>query len=130
MHVNNQWDLEYKDLEEAFRRYRVDSQHAQGENQTLIEKLKETKERIAEEIRELQVVISRKDKDITELRGKLRALEEQFGGSMHRYGKPMVSHERLKELEEESHILRQQVRLLCMYHYSELIWTPEMRPPL
>ena len=112
MHVNNQWDLEYKELEAAFSRYRKDSQEAQGENQTLIEKLKEAKERMTEEIRDLQVVISRKDKDITELRGKVRTLEEQLGGSRFRYGQPMVTHERLKELEEESHILRQQVSII------------------
>ena len=117
MHINNQWDLEYKDLEEAFRRYRIDSQRAQGENQSIIEKVKEAKEHMTEEIRELQVVISRKDRDITELRGKVRALEEQVGGGRYRYGQPMVSHERLKELEEESQMLRQQVSVHRGYPY-------------
>lgn len=60
MHVNNQWDLEYKDLEEAFRRYRIDSQWAQGE----IEQDEKTDDGGN------QVVISRKDKDVTKLRGK------------------------------------------------------------
>ena len=122
MHVNNQWDLEYKELEAAFSRYRIDSQQAQAENQTVIEKVKEAKESMAEEIRKLQAVISRRDKDVTELRGKVRSLEEQLGGSRFRYGQPMVSHERIKELEEESHILRQQVSTFCIVQSSCFGW--------
>ena len=40
MHVNNQWDLEYREQEEAFRRYREDSQLATKENHETIARLK------------------------------------------------------------------------------------------
>ena len=44
MHVNSQWDLEYREQEEAFRRYREDSQLAAKENHETIARLKEENE--------------------------------------------------------------------------------------
>ena len=41
MHVNSQWDLEYRGQEEAFRRYREDSQLATKENHETIADMKE-----------------------------------------------------------------------------------------
>lgn len=105
MHVNNQWDLEYKEVEEAFRRYRIDSKQGQSE---LTARLKESKDGMSAEIRELQGAISRRDKEVIDLKMKVRLLEDEVRGS--RFGKPVVSRERVKELEEESHMLRQQVR--------------------
>ena len=40
MHVNSQWDLEYREQEEAFRRYREDSQLATKENHETIARLR------------------------------------------------------------------------------------------
>lgn len=117
MHVNSQWDLEYKDLNKAFQRYRLDSQQAQSESQSHVTKLKDTKERMSQQMRELQLVISRKDQELTELRVKVRGLEDEARvGVPSRFGKAMVSQERVKELEEESHMLRQQV---CMCEMLE-----------
>ena len=107
MHVNNQWDLEYKDVKETFRKYRTDSQKAQIENQATITKLKEAKEHMIEETHTLKVIISQKDKEIADLRLKVTALEDEL--SRNYRGQPMVSYKRMKELEEESQILRQQV---------------------
>ena len=44
MHVNSQWDLEYREQEEAFRRYREDYQLATKENHETIACLKEENE--------------------------------------------------------------------------------------
>ena len=44
MHVNSQWDLEYHEQEEAFSRYREDSQLAAKENHETIARLKEENE--------------------------------------------------------------------------------------
>ena len=54
MHVNSQWDLEYKELNEAFRRYRIDSKQTEGEHQSEITHLREAKEAMSAEIRELK----------------------------------------------------------------------------
>ena len=44
MHVNSQWDLEYREQEEAFRRYREDAQLAAREAREAILRLKEENE--------------------------------------------------------------------------------------
>lgn len=113
MHVNSQWDLEYKDLNEAFRRYRIDSKQAEGEHQSEITRLREVKEVMAAEIRELKSCVNHRDREIVDLRTKIRALEDEVRAS--RLGRPVVSQERVRELEEESHMLRQQVsRVGCV----------------
>ena len=120
MHVNNQWDLEFKDLEETFRKYRIDSQQAQGENHSLISTLKDEKEHLKEKNLELQIDIRRRDQEIAGLKAKVKSLEEEIrkiGGGIHQ---PIVSQRRLKELEEESQMLRQQVSL-CMQYLSEAL---------
>ena len=51
MHVNSQWDLEYREQEEAFRRYREDSQLATKENHETIAHLKEENEALKMKLR-------------------------------------------------------------------------------
>lgn len=108
MHVNSQWDLEFKDLDEAFRVYRIDSKQAQGKSQAAIAKHQETNATLSEEIRKLQSVLCRRDTEMTDLRAKIRALDDEL--RLSRSGKAMVNQERVRELEEESHMLRQQIK--------------------
>ena len=111
MHVNNQWDIEFREQEEAFRRYRYDSQQAQTENHALIARLKREKEEIAEEIKTLKFERQRLDRELESYRH--RASVEP-----HRGQPPPASHagvgvgvslERVAALEEEITLLRQQV---------------------
>ena len=51
MHVNSQWDLEYREQEEAFRRYREDSQLVTKENHETIARLKEENEALKMKMR-------------------------------------------------------------------------------
>ena len=110
MHVNNQWDIEYREQEEAFRRYRYDSQQAQTENHALIARLKREKEENAEEIKTLKFELQRLDRELESFRQRLDSVEP------HRGRPPPPSHagvgvslERVAALEEEITLLRQQV---------------------
>ena len=109
MHVNNQWDIEYREQEEAFRRYRYDSQQAQTENHALIAKLKREKEETAEEIKTLKFERQRLDRE-------LESFRQRASVEPHRGRPPPASHtgvgvslERVAALEEEIALLRQQV---------------------
>ena len=106
MHINSQWDLEYKEQEEAFRRYRLDSQHAQSESQTFIAKLKEEKEQLYEEAKTLKFELDRSHRQLRTMSDRIKALEQSGDGGG---GLRNVSVQRLKELEEDSALLRQQV---------------------
>ncbi len=109
MHVNSQWDLEYRETDEAFRQYRRDSQQAQEENQNLIEKIKVEKDKMSKDIRDLSLAISRKDKEIGDLRLKCKSLQDLMAaaGSNGKLGRGNQG--RIRDLEEESQFLRQQV---------------------
>ena len=93
MHVNSQWDMEYREQEEAFRRYRYDSQQAQSENLELIAKLKGEKDELTEEIRTLSHEL---EKRVPSVIG-------------HRETAGLVAQKRVAQLEEEITLLRQQV---------------------
>lgn len=84
LHVNNQWDLAYRDQDSAFVSYRMDSQQAQAQSAAMIANHEETirsySDQIrsySEELRKLQRVISSKDMDISKLRVKSRDLEKR-----------------------------------------------------
>ena len=114
MHVNNQWDIEYREQEEAFRRYRFDSQQAQTENHALIAKLKREKEESAEEIKTLKFELQRLSRELESYRQRLDLVEPHRGRplpSSHAGGGVGigVSLERVAALEEEITLLRQQV---------------------
>ena len=116
MHVNNQWDIEYREQEEAFRRYRYDSQQAQTENHALIAKLKREKEESAEEIKTLNFELQRLNRELESLRQRLDSVEPQQGRAAApsyaggRGGVGVgVSLQRVAALEEEIALLRQQV---------------------
>ena len=51
MYVNSQWDVEYGEQKEAFRRFRTDSQLAQKENQETIARLRAENELLKDQIR-------------------------------------------------------------------------------
>ncbi len=121
MHVNHQWDLEYREQGEAFRRYRFDSQQAQSETLDLIARLKAEKEQLSEEIRGMKYEQSRK-----------RMLEQ--GGSVE-MGKVHSLQRKIKEQEEEIGLLRQQVCMcvracacvcvhVCVSYPGSLLATP------
>ena len=124
MKVNHQWDLEFRDLETNFQQYRTDSQQAQAESKLAIAELKEDKERI---LKDFNCV----NQENLELKTRLAAAEQELrytvgggaGGNVSRsvvggansvgdVPYAMVSHSKVKELEEECVVLRQQVRLL------------------
>ena len=105
IHVNSQWDLEYKELEEAFKRYRTDAQKAQEEAHDYIAKLKAEKENEAEEIRTLKF-------ELEKLRNEISMLSQREGGARHQRG---GAHHRMVELEEEAQLLKQQVgHMVCL----------------
>jgi len=126
MKVNHQWDLEFRDLETNFQQYRRDSQQAQAESKLLIAELKEDKQKILKDL-------SRSEWEIQEIKSRLAASEQDTkmavagnGGVVGRsvvggattVGEvpyPMVSHSKVKELEDECVMLRQQVRNICRY---------------
>ena len=137
LRVNHQWDLEYKEQEEAFRRYRIDSQQAQHENQTYIAKLKEEKDYQSHEIASLQRdlrraggsgdsqievtslkrEVSQYEKIIGTLKQRNRDLEEQMYTGAGRHG----DGRKVKQLEEEILLLKQQVRNLTV-EYEFIKW--------
>ena len=54
LHINRQWDIEYRDLQHKFELYQQDAQQAQHENHSFIEQLKEQKEQMMEDVRALE----------------------------------------------------------------------------
>ncbi len=115
LRINHQWDLKYNEQEEAFQQYRVDSQRAQQD----IAKLKEDQ---ANEITTLKhelrsqtatssdLVTLRKElayyeSVVTNLKQRNAELEGHTGG---RHG----DGRKIKQLEEEIVMLKQQVRYL------------------
>ena len=137
LRVNHQWDLEYKEQEEAFRRYRIDSQQAQHENQTYIAKLKEEKDYQSHEIASLQRdlrraggsgdsqievtslkrEVSQYEKIIGTLKQRNHDLEEQMYTGAGRHG----DGRKVKQLEEEILLLKQQVSNLTVeYEFIKL----------
>lgn len=67
LHVNHQWDLDYREQQESFDRYREDALQAQLEHQGIITQLKAEKETIVE-----QSKLARREKERAEkkLNGK------------------------------------------------------------
>ena len=105
MQVNSQWDIEYREQEEAFRRYRYDSQQAQTENHAIIAKLKREKEELPEEIKTLKFELDRSGREMDSLRLRLKSVEQQRAdSSSHHEG---VSLQKVSALEEEITLLRQ-----------------------
>lgn len=97
-YINDQWDKDYREHQEVFRRFREDSHRAQSENESFIAVLKESKEQLLEQIRDLQYELDRSRKEVE------RIQQQQLAG--HQNG---VNPRRLKELEEENAFLRSQV---------------------
>ena len=97
-YINDQWDKDYREHQEVFRRFREDSHRAQSENESFISVLKENKEQLLEQIRDLQYELDRSRKEVQRLQ------QQQLAG--HQNG---INPRRLKELEEENAFLRSQV---------------------
>ena len=71
LHINHQWDLEYREQQESYDRYRADTQQVQREHQDIITQLKAEKETISEQSKQ-----ARREKERTEkkLNGKRQVL--------------------------------------------------------
>lgn len=102
-YINDQWDKDYREHQEVFRRFREDSHRAQSENESFIAVLKENKEQLLEQIRDLQYELDRSRKEVQ------RIQQQQLAG--HQNG---INPRRLKELEEENAFLRSQVGNVCV----------------
>ena len=97
MHVNSQWDLEYREQEEAFRRYRADSQLAAKENHDAIARLKEENEALKMEIGALKAAESTREVDRFRLHADDKSKAEHCGRTPKQGG------------DEVYYLLRQQV---------------------
>ena len=97
MHINSEWDKEYREQEEAFRRYQFDAQQAQSENHTIIARLKEKIATLEEERDRIQDELIRYQRESHTLRERLAVSEsvKTTAGGM--------------GMEEELSLLRQQV---------------------
>jgi hypothetical protein len=101
MHINNEWDKEYREQREAFRRYQADAQAAQTENHAAIARLKDNLATVEEERDRLEDELGRYQRELHALRERLAVSESMrmCGG-----GGEVV------KLEEELSLLRQQVK--------------------
>ena len=97
MHINSEWDKEYREQSEAFRRYQFDAQQAQTENHTIIARLKE-------KIASLEEERDRLDDELARYRREGHALRERLA-----VAESMKSATGGAALEEEVALLRQQV---------------------
>ena len=91
MHVNSQWDADYKELDDAFQQYRYDAQKAQSSKQAVIDKLKHQRDALTREVASLRDELNKSHKKIHSLR------------------KSGDYTQRIQELEDEVALLRQQV---------------------
>jgi rubrerythrin len=98
MHINSEWDKEYREQSEAFRRYQFDAQQAQTENHTIIARLKE-------KIASLEEERDRLDDELARYRREGHALRERLA-----VAESMKSATGGAALEEEVALLRQQVK--------------------
>ncbi len=119
LRINHQWDIEYNEQDEAFRRYRLDSQQAQQENLSYIEKLKEEKDFQANEINKLKRELKKSDsnyelitlrKEISQYEKIITTLKQRLS-EYESHGGYHGDSRKIKQLEEEIAILKQQVRL-------------------
>lgn len=99
-YINDQWDKDYREHEEVFRRFREDSHRAQSENESFIATLKESKEQLLEQMRDLRFELDRSRKEV-------QRLQQQQHVAGHPNG---VNPRRLKDLEEENTFLRTQLK--------------------
>ena len=78
LHINHQWDLEYREQQESYDRYRADAQQIQHENQDTITELKAEKETLVEQSKQI-----RREKERTEkkLNGKEQVLANKGGSN-------------------------------------------------
>ena len=118
MHVNHQWDLEYQDLEEKYRKYRIDSERKQAESQSMVIRFQNEKEKISERMKVQEIDYMHCQRDRSDMRLRIISMEKQlnsrFAGS--NVGGAMVSSKRVRELEEECQLLAQQVRHETIYY--------------
>lgn len=126
MRVNHQWDLEYKELDDNFRSYRIESQQAQAENKSKIARLKHEMEKITARLQALEADYKQCQREKKEMKTRMVAIGEQLrsghGLGNRRADVPheMVSHKNMKVLEEKCQLLEQQVKAVhvcvCRHH--------------
>ena len=100
MHVNSQWDADYKELDDAFQQYRYDAQKAQSSKQAVIDKLKHQRDALTREVASLRDELNKCHKKIHSLR------------------KSSDYTQRIKELEDEVTLLRQQVSTTHTHYHT------------
>ena len=105
MHINGEWDKEYREQREAFRRYQADAQQAQTENHAVITRLKDKIASMEEERDHLEDELTRYQRELHALRERLAVVEslKTSNGSGCDVGGDMMG------AQEELSLLRQQV---------------------
>ena len=98
MRINNEWDKEYREQREAFRRYQSE---AETENCAAIARLKEKVTSVEEERDKLEDQLTRPQRELHSLRERL-AVAESLRGTGGGGG--------VARLEEELSLMRQQVK--------------------
>ena len=114
MYINNEWDKEYREQREAFRRYQDDAQQAQMENHTAIARLKEKLATVEEERDSLEDELARHQRELHSLRERL-AMAESLGEGVGRGG---AEEGEVARLKEELFFAKQQVCVcvfVCVY---------------
>ena len=113
MHINSEWDKEYREQEEAFHRYRYDAQQAQTENHTFIQRLKEKIATLEEERERMQDEMTRYQREGHTLRERLVTLESMKTATA-------AGGVGVEKMEEEIALLRQQVSFECFFSAIEI----------
>lgn len=124
LHINHQWDLEYREQQESYDRYRADAQQAQRENQDIITQFKAEKEMLTEQSKQVRREKERTEKKLNEIRSKYDGLKRRYedaasqvralSAQLHRTSSPTHTREqlcRMEELKEENELLRQQLKM-------------------
>ena len=109
MQVNHQWDLEYREQSSNFRTYKIDSQQEQAEKQSLIVTLKDKTEKITERMRTLETDYKHCYRERNELKTRMATMEAKLRRADVAGPQAVVSHKKIRELEEECQLLGQQV---------------------
>ena len=99
MLINHEWDKDYREQTEAFDCYRKDTQRAQIENQSVIQRLKDKVETQEEESIKLRDDLARYQREVRSLRKRVASLDSV---------KRMEEVGNVRQLQEEISLLRQQ----------------------
>ena len=124
LHVNHLWDLDYREQQESYDRYRKDALRAQLERQAIIAQLKAEKETAVEQSKQARQGKERTQKELNEIRSKYDGLKRRhehaasqvrtLSAKLHRISSSTHTDQqlcRMEELKEENELLRQQLKM-------------------